>query len=1085
MKNITYYNAGAGSGKTFKLTSLLVEKIQDKGNPVNPSEVILTTFTELAAAEFKEKAREALLEANLLDKAMELDSGAIGTVHSVAMNMIKKYWYLLGISPQVNVMSDTDKKFYISQSILSIVRPEQLAFFNDYYRNFKLENLDFWLYDVEDIVNAIANYQIDDTGLADSLSESQKRVDTIFNNTVIPDKTKIEQICDNMITICERPDFANQYNAKTALKTLKGINRNALLAYDTILTLYKVAMPGGKKVAEELKTQLGFDYKEYLKDCLTSTYYGKIIKECIKHIFDIAKKWVDEFQKYKKENAIIDYNDMEQLFLKLLDMDTFRDEIRQRYKVVMVDEFQDSNPTQLRIFDKLSELVKESIWVGDPKQAIYGFRGADTDLIQTISNEIVKDKRDRNLKHDNLPESWRTRPELVHLANNVFLRSLAGMLLPDMITLAPHWSVNKALGYPLLHWHCEGNKEASYKIIANKIKELLHSGISVGIKNKNPETRKIEPKDIALLTFSNDECKAYIDALRKLGVPVSSPENDILGRTEVQLVCSILNYILYPYNRHTTSCLRRLWNDVSVETILQEDLDQVAAIAATKSDDSDKAMETVSEKDVPAELMQIHNVAERLKGQPISDMVASIITELNLAEVVKKWGEGPIRIQNLYTFEKIAKQYDEHCLQLGLGATIGGFLQYLKSIEMESPADNTSNTVKVLTYHKSKGLEWPVVILTSLEKNSLDTQSLVQKQYMSISCYPLNEKDSLDKRIYRIHYFPVIYSAKDVADVVVESIQKEPFFLPLHNKVKDELKRLLYVGFTRARDYLVTTSHTSYNKLVPLTWLCNAGISTNGKFPVDGSDINVWNDNRNEKEKPPLLAKCTLAALPALALSTPPKYTPKDFPEYKPEVRYPKFLRPSSLPLEGTLANKPEICYNSGLRIDLSKTNEENMADIGTCIHNALASFVVGEDENNKLKARRIVSDGNFVDNVVVPEQIVTAFNNLLDFIKSKKDVYGELQGIAQEVPFYHRLKGGQIVQGEMDLVCKMEKGLVLIDYKSFPGKITDFTDEGGKHFVGNYAPQLAAYRNALEAAGETVLDNLIYYVVQGCVVRL
>lgn len=201
MKNITYYNAGAGSGKTFKLTSLLVEKIQDKGNPVNPSEVILTTFTELAAAEFKEKAREALLEADLLDKAMELDSGAIGTVHSVAMNMIKKYWYLLGISPQVNVMSDTDKKFYISQSILSIVRPEQLAFFNDYYRNFKLENLDFWLYDVEDIVNAIANYQIDDTGLADSLSESQKRVDTIFNNTVIPDKTKIEQICDNMITI--------------------------------------------------------------------------------------------------------------------------------------------------------------------------------------------------------------------------------------------------------------------------------------------------------------------------------------------------------------------------------------------------------------------------------------------------------------------------------------------------------------------------------------------------------------------------------------------------------------------------------------------------------------------------------------------------------------------------------------------------------------------------------------------------------------------------------------------------------------------------------------------------------------------
>lgn len=1082
MKNITYYNAGAGSGKTHKLTSLLVEKITDSKNPVNPSEVILTTFTELAAAEFKEKAREALL-ADLPDKAVELDSGAIGTVHSVAMNMIKKYWYLLHISPQVNVMSDTDRKFYISQSIMSIVSPGQLASFNDYYRIFKLENLDFWLEYVEDIVNAIPDYQIDGIGLTDSETESKNKVDSIFNNTIIPDETKIGKIWDNIKAIWSRPDYVNQSKAPTALKTLKEINRNNFLAYDTVLSLYKIAMPGGKKVLDELKSLLDFDYKEYLNNCLTSTYYGEIIKNCIRNVFDIAKKWIGKFQDYKKDNAIIDYNDMEQLFLKLLNMDAFCEEIRQRYKVVMVDEFQDSNPTQLRIFDKLSELVGESIWVGDPKQAIYGFRGADTELIQTISDEIVNDTSDRNLKHDNLPESWRTRPELVHLANNVFLRSMAGMLLSDMIKLDPHWPVNEELGYPLLHWHCEGNKEASYKIIANRIKELLASGISVGVKNKHPETRKIEPKDIALLTFSNDECKAYIDALRELGVPVSSPESEILGRTEVQLVRSVLNYILYPYNRHTIACLRRIWNDVDVETILKENLDQVAAMPEAKSDDSDKAIETASEDDVPEELLRIHNVAERLKGQPISDMVASIIAELNLVEVVKKWGEGPIRIQNLYTLENIAKQYDDHCLQLGLGATIGGFLQYLKSIEVETPADNISNTVKVLTYHKSKGLEWPVVILTSLDHNSLDTQSLIQKQYMSVNTYPLDEKATLDKRVYHIHFFPAIYSAKDVADVVVAAIQNNDrdFFNSLYQKVQAELKRLLYVGFTRARDFLVSTSYTAYNKLVPLTWLFNAGISADGKFPVDGSDTNVWNDDR----KAPLLAKCTLAAPLTPATTTTPKYIPKDFPEYKPKDRCKKFVSPSSLPLVEGLDIKPEVCYNSELRIDLSKTNNENMAEIGTCIHNALASFVVGEDDNNKRKAKRIVSDCNFVDNVVDPEQIAMAFNNLLDFIKSKKEVYGELQGIAQEVPFYHKLENGQIVQGEMDLVCKMEKGLVLVDYKSFPGKISDFMAEGGKHFVGNYAPQLTAYRNALEAAGETVLDNLIYYVVQGCVVRL
>ena len=373
---------------------------------------------------------------------------------------------------------------------------------------------------------------------------------------------------------------------------------------------------------------------------------------------------------------------------------------------------------------------------------------------------------------------------------------------------------------------------------------------------------------------------------------------------------------------------------------------------AAKSDDSDKAIETASEDDVPEELLRIHNVAERLKGQPISDMVASIIAELNLVEAVKKWGEGTTRIQNLYTLENIAKQYDDHCLQLGLGATIGGFLQYLKSIEMETPTDNISNTVKVLTYHKSKGLEWPMIILTSLEKNSLDTQYLIQKHYMSVNTYPLDEEATLDKRVYHIHFFPAIYSAKDVADVVVESIKNNDsdFFKSLYQKVQAELKRLLYVGFTRARDYLVSTSHNGRYGFAALTWLINAGISADGKFPVDGSDTNVWNDDRKvddsteegrEEEDLPLLTKCTLSAPLTPATSTTPKYTPKDFPKYKPKDRCKKFVSPSSLPLVKGLALKPDVCYQSGLRMNL-KMNDENMADIGTCIHNALASFVVG-----------------------------------------------------------------------------------------------------------------------------------------------
>ena len=94
MKNVTYINAGAGSGKTYKLTETLTELIENK--KVKPEEVILTTFTTKAANEFKEKAKEFLFKKCMFSEAVQLDHAMIGTVHSVCQRMIGKYWFVLG-----------------------------------------------------------------------------------------------------------------------------------------------------------------------------------------------------------------------------------------------------------------------------------------------------------------------------------------------------------------------------------------------------------------------------------------------------------------------------------------------------------------------------------------------------------------------------------------------------------------------------------------------------------------------------------------------------------------------------------------------------------------------------------------------------------------------------------------------------------------------------------------------------------------------------------------------------------------------------------------------------------------------------
>ena len=165
MKNIQYINAGAGSGKTTRLTEILSEKLGN-GN-IRPSEVILTTFTELAASEFREKSRERLYKDNHAEVAAELDSATIGTVHSVALSFIQKYWYLIGVSPDMKVMSEEDLQVYISESLGNHVDSEALAFLNDYRAYFDINDTlgkadyDYWKEHLLTIIDKANNYSID------------------------------------------------------------------------------------------------------------------------------------------------------------------------------------------------------------------------------------------------------------------------------------------------------------------------------------------------------------------------------------------------------------------------------------------------------------------------------------------------------------------------------------------------------------------------------------------------------------------------------------------------------------------------------------------------------------------------------------------------------------------------------------------------------------------------------------------------------------------------------------------------------------------------------------------------------------
>ena len=194
MKNITYINAGAGSGKTYTLTNILAEKLAE-GN-INPSQVILTTFTELAAAEFREKARQKLLAGNPqkgvqgnVEAATQLDSAAIGTVHSVALRFIKKFWYLLEYGAEVQIITDRDADFYMSQSLARIVGEEQYREdldnfhkFRDFYDisdGYGHPDYLFWQDYLNHVVEKMEYYEVDE--IEESIDKSIDTLRQVFN----------------------------------------------------------------------------------------------------------------------------------------------------------------------------------------------------------------------------------------------------------------------------------------------------------------------------------------------------------------------------------------------------------------------------------------------------------------------------------------------------------------------------------------------------------------------------------------------------------------------------------------------------------------------------------------------------------------------------------------------------------------------------------------------------------------------------------------------------------------------------------------------------------------------------------------
>ena len=1044
MRNIHYISAGAGSGKTHTLTEILADHIAS--GACRPDEVLLTTFTEAAASEFREKTRRKLLENGLVDAAFEMAGARIGTIHSVAKSLIDRYWYRLGLAPAMTVLDDEGRARHINESLAALATNDDLDAFRQLQSCFgftrqegahPVPNPDFWKQHLEQILAWMDNYEV---SLEESLDYCCRQFDAFFLVKDLPGvgplQEQLEQVQSYLRSICDSNDASpttrNNIAPLLSLQVGKESYVFAVKALSAVGNLPKKLqnkpfVPGYVQVCETLEKSL------------RHVSLGRLLKDYVERIFRLAAAWRSDYADYKRRNRLIDFNDMERYSVQLLDLEEVARDIRESTRLVLVDEFQDCSPIEIRLFDRLSEIVEESVWVGDTKQSIYGFRGSNAEMVEAITQRFPEGETQANAAgcfRTSLPKSYRSREKLVLAANAVFTP-----IFGPVAALEPYHGEEGVESLPPLEfWQVGGD---FFEAVADGVETLIQQGVA--------------PGDIAILARRNDKVDALASSLRNRGIPVATPETAIGDYLEVQLLVALLNYAVL-HDDFSKAAILALLADCPVDGLLERRLDYLADPGDSRWLEDD------------ALFRKIDLVIDRNRQQSISGFVESLIVELDFENRINRWSgpEAARRRAHLDSVLELAVAYETQAAQTG-GVSLSGFARCLEQGQTtERPFEKDPRAVSVLSYHKSKGLEWKHVILTGLERDY--RKRLFAQDLFEVQLHRAADSDGGDARRL-ISLFPNLFGASNVPSCLEDQLRELLRYEAADRRVCREEARLLYVGFTRARDQLIAVQPLKSGRngaTTPqsLEWLIQVGAATTERI------WHAWDESipvrqfvgaaASRTAKEPLMAERYLRPEPSVQT---------------PELRY---LQPSQLAADPNRMPEVTLVADRGARIDLQAGAETPMAEIGTTLHNILALCSPGS-ENVPERARQILHRHGMETVVPHPEQIGVVADWLFGWLARE---YGQACKVWHERPI-RMWRDGQELNGSIDLVWETDHGCVVVDFKSFPGGRNMIVDPEGEHFAGRYAPQLTAYREVLEAAGIQVLDTLVCYAVQGCLVRV
>ena len=1054
----TFITAGAGSGKTYRITTDVAKMVNNENIKLKPDQVIMTTFTKAAAQELREKAKKELVNLGLHDEAQQMEHALIGTVHSVANSFLTKYWYLLGITPDAAAMDEDEVSVYRDHSLKGLISKDERAFLFKYAETYDVTysdskpgiNYEFWKKDLCQVLDYIKWYDISDDQLTKSIDTTQSIIDCLQPR---PTESLQDVLTDSFYQEVEgffglKNGNLNDNQKATrdfyySLKECKNVTPNLVEAFKEKKKLeisfqkvkYKLEGPATQKVTNYL-----------VGTTLYTTENSENHRKYAEIIFSLAKRWQKEYRQYKDEHHLIDFNDMEELFLKLLGMDEVKQDIQSRFKWLFVDEFQDSNPMQVLIFEALSKLLN-TVYVGDKKQAIYGFRGSDTELTTAVADSI-SDK-------DPLKHSYRSVEPLVNFTNKLFSKIFCNMPKEEVELTMPEEHGNPDIvEKPLRIWPYAKDKE-----LAQQIQQLI---LREGIKSS----------DIAVLATTNAKLDKLADELRKLKVPVCREATDIKDSRTGRLMKALLTLVNSQSNQLARAEVAYLVSPgYHITKIIEHRLDHLA-------DKESSATSYLNEIPVLKRLSQLlkfrsdeqEEFTMNLLGyQSISALVESLVIELDLYALVQSWENAQTEEANLQAFIELARKYEDVSTKLAKPATVTGFIDFFTNQKQKGALNEDG--VRLFTYHKSKGLEWKVVILMSLNDDAAKETDIAMQSMLGCHWHreekPTRENTNPPMTISLVRN--IYGTTNEAKSAITARLQKHDLWDTVRNHEIAEAARLLYVGVTRARNILILAP-IKKDGVLNLNWFRSVGIN----------NMNLQHDSQTEMD--PLNIGITFD------VETVDPNKLRTWPEQK--LNNVHQLAHDPAPLDNVLFIAPSKAGKTPHDIVIINDKESRMevrykddddALMGDFIHQV---FCCCDDDISVKQIEELRDSYGFTKkNIHEPERIRDAWNYLIDTLEKK---YGKAIKRHHEKPFRHLDENGHIVSGYIDLIWETEDGYVVVDYKTCPGGYDLVFTPSSEHYVGRHGDQLDCYQRALEAEGrKPVIARIIYYPVTRYVVEV